>query len=174
MAADNIEASLQPGLILRMSPADFASHLRALVEALPPINVSQLWPRSRANCNPMCTATPSRPFSFPYGFPWLYPICLSSLRMYSATRSHVACGKLVGDSCVEYPGAGIGLRTGGKPLEGLKASGASLIIYLYQMSVRWLWPFLWAEKPEGPPETRQWTISWRLLQMGVARCSDSS
>jgi hypothetical protein len=35
MAADNIEASLQPGLILRMSPADFASHLRALVASAP-------------------------------------------------------------------------------------------------------------------------------------------
>ncbi|OBT51146.1 hypothetical protein VE04_09451 [Pseudogymnoascus sp. 24MN13] len=35
MAPDNIEASLQPGLILRMSPADFASHLRALVASAP-------------------------------------------------------------------------------------------------------------------------------------------
>ncbi|KFX98973.1 hypothetical protein V490_02022 [Pseudogymnoascus sp. VKM F-3557] len=33
--ATDIEASLQPGLILRMSPADFVSHLRAVVASAP-------------------------------------------------------------------------------------------------------------------------------------------
>ncbi|KFZ10287.1 hypothetical protein V502_08227 [Pseudogymnoascus sp. VKM F-4520 (FW-2644)] len=35
MAMDNIEASLQPGLILRMSPAQYISHLRAVAASAP-------------------------------------------------------------------------------------------------------------------------------------------
>ncbi|KAL5346526.1 hypothetical protein ACLOAV_008797 [Pseudogymnoascus australis] len=35
MAADSIEASLQPGLILRLSPAEFISHLRAVAASAP-------------------------------------------------------------------------------------------------------------------------------------------
>lgn len=35
MATDNIEASLQPGLILRMSPAEYISHLRAVAASAP-------------------------------------------------------------------------------------------------------------------------------------------